>query len=1512
MKKIFSSRFQLPLVFAILITALFGGANYQNLLGISQHAYYECDGRMMSEADLLVYRDITLETMESVQAGRGLTYAELCDIPQKKLDRAIFRSHTPKPDHPGEAMEFRRMQLEDENGEIPADAYANALTRMDEMLTEQELGATSAGIENTSWNWIGPGNIGGRVRALVIHPSTPDIMWAGSVSGGIWKTFNGGESWQAQDDFMANLAVTSIVIDPTDSNTLYAGTGEGFLNDDAIRGAWIFKTTDGGATWTQLDVGTLPESDTEYVNRLAISPDGNTLLAATEDGILRSNISSDDELWVNEQATTGDRRVFDINFDPTDSNKAVASGQGYLWYTTNGGDTWTDASFTGGVPEEFGRIEVAYASNIANTVYMSVITEQAKAEIWKSTDGGANYLRQSTDNDYLGEQGWYDNVIWVDPTDANNIIVGGIDLWDSSDGGVTLNKISEWWNAPDSAHADHHIILEHPNFDGTTNKKVFFGNDGGVYRADDVYTVAGTNGWTELNNNFGITQFFGAAGNPTTGDIIGGTQDNGTLFYGFGTADDEKNTEGWIETFGGDGGFSAADQDNSNYFYGEYVYLQIHRSSNGGHSAEYIDGKYWSGSAWEWKAAPYRIDDAILGDANFIAPFILDPNNSNRLLAGGLSLWKTDDPKTATTNTTGPTWTVIKTPEDVTVGEKTYNFFLSAITVAPDDSNTIWLGDTYGDVYKGVYSAGSWSWSKLDEMGAVDLPNRYISRIAVDKNDNDIVYVTFTGFNGDNIYKTTDGGNNWADISGSLPPIPIRSVVINPLNSSYIYIGTELGVFTSENAGGSWDIAQDGPAKVSVDELFFLDNTTLVAATHGRGLYTAKVGTTPSPSYDDFDAAKDISTSLNGAITGISMPYTVESGLDTTNATQAGDDPAAADCNIAPGPATVWYEYTPSEVVGDVDLAIDTKGSDYDTYLALWTGDRGNLTPVACNNDISVADEDSQIGISLAEGTTYYIEAGEYNGELAGASVGGDLVLTISSVVGTVSGTVRDGSDTPLPIEGATVRAAGQSATTDAAGEYSLFPIPADANLIDDLTVTASKTGLSSESQLVDVEDGATTADVDFVLSSADATITVKIGGVEMDGSPYTLEPNTGQVLKYAVDGGPVEIIGPPGSNIIASLSQWRALRDYPSVFTGVAQFMALPTDWVSDTYVLPRYDYTDHPNLYNVIVVSNLDSVDRQFTVTIEGVEMEGSPFTVLASDDTVLKFPGIQGGPVVVSADTGARIIASLYELRGSDNWAGWNGQSEMMGIPLDKLSDSYVIPRYYGAVNPTRLDARIFIANPDSVARSITVKIGGVEMEGSPYTLEPNTGQVLKYAVDGGPVEIIGPPGSNIIASLSQWRALRDYPSVFTGVTQFMALPTDWVSDTYVLPRYDYTDHPNLYNVIVVSNLDSVDRQFTVTIEEVEMEGSPFTVLASDDTVLKFPGIQGGPVVVSADTGARIIASLYELRGSDNWAGWNGQSEMMGIPLDKLSNSYVIPRYYGAVNPTRLDARIFIANP
>ena len=231
----------------------------------------------------------------------------------------------------------------------------------------------------------------------------------------------------------------------------------------------------------------------------------------------------------------------------------------------------------------------------------------------------------NTGDSYLGAQGWYDNALWVDPTNADHVIVGGIDLWRSTNGGVTLSRISTWWKAPDSAHADHHFIMEHPDYNGTTNKTVYFANDGGMYVADDIELANDDDGWQELNNNLSITQFYGMGVSPD-GTVVGGTQDNGTLIY-------KGDSEGWTTTFGGDGGFSASDPTDSNYIYGEYVYLQIHRSTNGGFGSSYI------------------YDNAMTNGANFIAPFVLDPNNANRILGGAAELWVSDNVKAGT-----PSW----------------------------------------------------------------------------------------------------------------------------------------------------------------------------------------------------------------------------------------------------------------------------------------------------------------------------------------------------------------------------------------------------------------------------------------------------------------------------------------------------------------------------------------------------------------------------------------------------------------------------------------------------------------------------------------------------------------------------------------------------------------------------------------------------------------------------------------------------------------------------------------
>ena len=782
-----------------LIAGLFYFKNNSNKFGL-----YVCNGRFMTAAQVADFRGITLETAQLISVQRSLSVEDICIMPQAKLERAILRANNPKPDHPSEAVEFRKLQMMDENGYIPPDGLVRANSQIQQMLAAQnaDIDSNAAGIAPGAWSWLGPGNIGGRVRAIVIHPTNPNILWAGSVSGGIWKSTDAGASWQILTDFLGNMAVSALVMDPNNPNVIYAGTGEGFYNGDGLQGAGVFKTTDGGATWTQLSATIT--ADWYYVNRLAIASNGTTLLAATGSGIWRSTNAG-----ANWTQVLINQPVKDINFDPTDNNKAIASGSdGKAWYSTNGGASWTAAS---GLPalDWLGRVEVAYAPSNPTIVYASI--PQNNGELWKSTNGGQSYSLVNAGNNYLGGQGWYDNIIWVDPTNPNILLVGGIDIWRSTDGGANLTKVSLWWAAPDSAHADNHMILEDPGFDGVNNKRVYIGNDGGVYRADDAYGVSQLDGWTELNNNLGVTQFYGAAGNAGTGEIIGGTQDNGTLFY-----TSAGGTEGWETTFGGDGGWSQADPTDPDYFYGEYVNLQLHRSTDRGLSASYIDDGLADAGAC----------------ANFISPFMLDPNNPNTMLAGGCSLWRSANIKAAI-----PTWASIKSP---TV-EK-----ISAIAIAQGNSNIIWVGHNNGDVYKTINGASaSPTWTKMDANSPA-LPGRYVTRITIDNNDNNKVYVTFGSFSVDNVWRTTNGGTNWTDITGSggtgLPSLPVRSLVINPNNSNWLYVGTELGIFASPDGGVNWTVPHDGPTNTSVDELFWM-NSALVAATHGRGLF--KIETLP-------------------------------------------------------------------------------------------------------------------------------------------------------------------------------------------------------------------------------------------------------------------------------------------------------------------------------------------------------------------------------------------------------------------------------------------------------------------------------------------------------------------------------------------------------------------------------------------------------------------------------------------------------------------------------------------
>ncbi|MEO6594834.1 MAG: hypothetical protein ABIP94_08790 [Planctomycetota bacterium] len=709
------------------------------------------------------------------------------------------------PSGPDEARLWRLMRWRDENGVFDPAAVEQA---------RQERAANAAyhdaiddaGIGRYGWVERGPSNIGGRTRSLVIDPGNPNRMWAGSVGGGVWHSTNAGTSWSPVNDQLGNLAVCSLALVPGSPATLYAGTGEGFYNGDAIVGKGIYKSVDGGVTFAQLAA----TASWSYTNRIAVSPSSTTtLLAATRSpgGIYRT--TNGGGTWTQVRSATA---CMQVAYDPNDGNKCTAdiyeSSVHRVVYSTNGGASWSDAA--SGLTSQAGtsgRIELCYAASVANMVYASCGTNGGL--IWRSTDGGVNWVLQTISAG--SGAAWYYNTLWVDPTDANFLVTGAYHLYKSTDAGVTLTRISNGYINTSQPHPDQHQLIADPGFDGTSNRRVYSTNDGGIYTASDIYTASQTSGWSRKEQSYRVSQFYGAAGDGTSGRITGGTQDNGHL-----TLQAGSNTASL--TYGGDGGFAAIDWQNPAYIYGEYVYAQVHRSSNGGTSASYIDGGISeAGSA-----------------ANFIAPLLLDPNDPLRLLVGAASLWLTTNARAGTV-----AWTAIKP----SIGSN-----ISAIAVAPGNSDIVWIGHNGGQIYKTSNgTATSPTWTAVDDNGAVNpLPNRYIQRIVIDHTNSSSVYVGLGGFSGDNLRKTSNGGTSWVDLTGSgatgLPSAPVNGIAQHPVLADRLYVGTEVGIFASQDGGQTWSTSNDGPADVSVDEVVFMHgSTTLLAATHGRGLWTIDI-----------------------------------------------------------------------------------------------------------------------------------------------------------------------------------------------------------------------------------------------------------------------------------------------------------------------------------------------------------------------------------------------------------------------------------------------------------------------------------------------------------------------------------------------------------------------------------------------------------------------------------------------------------------------------------------------
>jgi hypothetical protein len=787
---------------------------------------------------------------------RGLTAAEICTMPPDKLARALVKVDEPKPDQPGEAARFRAMQQASDDGRVRPDGLVNALSERAAIVPR--FGREVAGIDKSSWTAIGPDNVGGRVRAILTDPADPNHLLAGSVAGGIWKSVNGGTSWTPVNDFMANVAISTLVRDPSNPQRIYAGTGEGFYNYDYIRGYGAFVSTDGGTNWSQLG-GTVPDvssppatqqSDFLLVNRIAVHPTNPAIvLVATSGyycnwgGVYRStNATSANPTWTR----VYDRRALDVRFDPNDGNHVIVGegshcapvapyppDGGAVAYSANAGLSFTRVPLD--VTPSRGRVEVAWApatSGLAVAVTEGNGGSGGDGRFWVSTNAGQTWAFNSQPG-HLSGQGWYNNALWVDPTDSKRIVVGGLDVyrgagavnWWATNTAIPWTKITAWYIGG-SVHADNHALVPSSNYDGTGNRVMYIGNDGGVYKSADIASHNGvdfTANWTNLNNGLQVTQYYSGAGRSGypggATRIVGGTQDNGSL-----KAPASGST--WSTFFGGDGGYSAVDPSDPNYYYGEYVYAQVHRATTGG-NASYIYG------------GPNPITEASTGEANFIAPFILDPNSVNTLLVGAKSLWRSADVKAAT-----PHWSAIKS------ADPTASNYISAIAVATGSADRVWIGHNNGAVYCTTNgTAVAPAWTKVTAL----TPARMVLRIMVDPANSNRVFVTYGGYNSGNVWELTDATQvckaapTLANRHGNLPQAPVRSIQRHPTNPSWLYVGTDVGVFATIDGGTTWGATNDGPGSVAVDELFWLDPTNLVAATHGRGMFRTTLSAPGTP-----------------------------------------------------------------------------------------------------------------------------------------------------------------------------------------------------------------------------------------------------------------------------------------------------------------------------------------------------------------------------------------------------------------------------------------------------------------------------------------------------------------------------------------------------------------------------------------------------------------------------------------------------------------------------------------
>ena len=637
------------------------------------------------------------------------------------------------------------------------------------------------------WFNIGPRNINGRVKALAIHPTDPDTVYAAAASGGVWKTEDAGQSWRSLWQDQDSLALGGIAVAPSDPDRVYAGTGEGVIPNTYgaahnYPGVGLYASTDAGSTWSLKSA--LVNRRTTRV--LVASADALTVYVAGWDGLERSNDAGDS--WT----TLRSGVVSDAVIDPNDDDVLyVCVHDDGVYKTTDGGATWTllSAAPTGSALQ-WPRIGICKTGTYGSAFLVLKNSQSSASAIYYTTTDGGTTWAQIPGFSRSHWRGWCD-LVAVAPDDEEYILAGGVGLSSTSDGGST-------WSTVSGMHADHHRAEYAPS-----NPSIVYScDDGGVYRSTDKGIT-----FKKVSHGLVVTQFYDVGSwDPISNVVGGGTQDQGT--------DMTRGGLTWTRVLGADGGYMLFDPSDPRTMYAETQGTSIRKSTDGGNS-------------WVYKTG------GLSGTTQWVGTIVMDPSNNNVLYTGGKKVFKSAD--ALATN-----WTDVS---------QDFGFDINSIAVAPSDSNRVYAGTGnfynrtgQGKVFRSDDAGATIPWTEITST----LPSaRPVMDIVVDRTDADRVFVAFGGATGgaaSHVFVSTDAGSSWTDISSNLPDISVSALALDPNDANTVYAGTDVGVYVTNDLGTTWLAYDNGIPNTPIHDLHVDESEEfLYAATFGRGMYKLNI-----------------------------------------------------------------------------------------------------------------------------------------------------------------------------------------------------------------------------------------------------------------------------------------------------------------------------------------------------------------------------------------------------------------------------------------------------------------------------------------------------------------------------------------------------------------------------------------------------------------------------------------------------------------------------------------------